>query len=375
MKSLVVIFALSAFVLFGCATQKGTKEDYFGYNNSPTIPENTEKPVASSKPKRSAPPVDTTSPLADDAPKDDWVNPMATDDDPQDDYLDDASQQSTAVAYQPYSSPQYVPVIIPWWDSYSGWMGGYYSRPVVVMRYRNWYWGWNSYCDWYSPYYDYHPWYGGNFSYYRPRYYGWNRNYWRPWHHYPIYTYGHTNPTPAKPNSVRNWGPTRGETPPASGGVRGTVTSPNPTSNIPNVRNERGQGSGSPSTKSTTTIPTGSSITPAIRNERGNSSASSPQSGTQLPNKRSETSPTSGTPKSSSNPNTSSTPVRNERTTKEATPTPKSDPKPSSSGTSAPRQERSSAPSQSASPAPRSSTPSAAPSTPTTNSPRGTRKP
>ncbi len=368
MKSLVVIFALSAFVLYGCATPKGTKEDYFGYNNSPIIPENTDKPVASSKPKRSAPPIDTTTPLAY-APKDDWVNPMATDDDPQEDYNDDVTQQRiTTAGYQPYSSPQYVPVIVPWWDSYSGWMGGCYSRPVVVMRYRNWYWGWNSYCDWYSPYYDFHPWYGGNFSYYRPRYYGWNRPFWRPWQHYPIYTY--SNPT-QKPNSVRSWGPTRGEVPPASGGIRGTVATPTPTSGTPSVRNERGRTSDGTPSKSTTTTPESSTSTPAVRNVRGASTSATPSSGNQHPLRRNEVSTPTETPKSG----TTSTPVRNERTTKEAAPTPKSDPKPSSSGTSAPRQERSSAPSQSASPAPRSATPSAAPSTPTTTSPRGTRKP
>jgi len=364
MKPLVLFSSLIAFIITGCASQKGTKEDYFGYNNSPTINESTDKPTVTSKPKRSAPPTDSAITLSD-PPKDDWVNPMAQDDDPQEDYQDDAVQPVTTVGYQPYSSPQYVPVVVPWWDSYSGWMGGYYSRPVVVVRYPNWYWGWNSYCDWYSPYYSHHPWYGGYFSHYRPRYYGWNHNYWRPWHHYPIYNYGHTNPVPRKPNSVRSWGPSRGESSATPVGVRGTVTTSNPTSSTPAVRNERGQGLGTPQAKTTT------NTSPTIRNERGNSNTSPQQPQDQHPLKRSETTPASNSPKAITAPNASVAPVRQERATKDATPTPRSESKTPSTATPTPRNER-----QTPTQAPRNvTTPSPSSSTPSSTTPRGTRKP
>lgn len=385
MKALFIFFATAAVFSAGCATQKGTKEDYFGYNNSPTIPESTEKPASPSKPKRSTTPPDTTVPptaasAITAAPDDDWVNPMTQEDvDPQEDNLDETSPQAaTNVVYRSYSAPQYVPVVVPWWDSYSGWMGGCYSRPVVVVRYRNWYWGWNTYCDWYSPYYDYHPWYGGYFSYYRPRYYGWNYGYWRPWHHYPIYSYGHPfTPAPHKPNTVRSWGPSRGEPAATSGSVRGTTVTPTPVSSTPAIRNERGQVSGSTQTRPTTS---GTSTTtgPTLRNERGNSSTTPQQSGTQHPLHRSETTPAGTSPKSTTTATPSEAPVRHERSTKDATPQPRSEPRPASStgGSSSPRQERSSSSAPAASPAPRTTpAPSAAPSTPTTNSARGTRKP
>ncbi len=291
MKTTVLLIACTFLMAIGCASTKGTKDDYFGYTNSPKVEE--DKPTPRSSTRKVNPdtdkPITTAAPTPDDSVADstqdqDWVNPLADDQSDQDaDYqdADDPNYAAVPAGYNSYAAPAYVPVIVPWWDYYSGWMGGYYVRPVIAVRYRNWYWGWNSYCDWYSPYYDYHPCYGVNFNYYRPFYRGGYRSYWRPWHHYPIYTYHPNNPS--RPNTVRKWGTGTGVASPSTSGGGRNSTNPQSGTTAAPLRNERTK----PSQNAATTT-SGSTSSPSVRKERSTTD-------TPVRNDRAEQSSTSGT--------------------------------------------------------------------------------
>lgn len=320
MKTLLLFVTCSAFIIGGCASTKGSKDDYFGYSNSPKIEseEQSAQPIKRKETTTTASKAAVDIPDSDqnsDSHDQDWVNPMS--DDQLDNYQDNYSSGGAAVpvGYRYYNAPSYVPVMVPWWDYYSGWMGGYYVRPVIVVRYRNWFWGWNSYCDWYSPFYDYHPCYGGSFGYYNPYYRGGYYPYWRPWNHYPIYTYHTVNPRPRTPNTVRTWG--------TGTGVSGTALGGKSTA-IPSVRNERGQSSPNPAT------PSQNSSTNSVRTERstsnspvGSERAKEGEVRSQRENSNTNVSPNDNvkvtpTPRNES-------PVRNERTNNDVKPTPRSD--------------------------------------------------
>lgn len=370
MKTTVLLIACTFLLAIGCASStKGTKDDYFGYTNSPKVEEDKPTPRSSTrkvnpdadKPVTAAPATDDATANADSSQDEDWVNPLTDDQSDADaDYqdADDPNYSAVPVGYNYYAAPAYVPVIVPWWDYYSGWMGGCYARPVVSVRYRNWYWGWNSYCDWYSPYYDYHPCYGVSFSYYRPYYRGGYRSFWRPWHHYPIYTYH-----PSRPNTVRKWGTGTGVTSPStSGGGRNSVNPQSGTSTSAPVRNERVK----PSQNSTTTTG-GSTSSPSVRKERSTTD-------TPVRNDRAQQSSTSGTapsgtvkpaPRRESEPRTerantdakpaprAETPSRTERANNEVKPAPRTE-------SPAPRREtptRKETPNNEVKPAPKSDTP------------------
>jgi hypothetical protein len=145
--------ALSALALTGCATAQGTKSDYFGYRNALPAPVQDE----------------TTAPS-----QQTWQNPM----------------QSTMT-----SSIAFVPVITPWYDSWSvfarpslrfygyndfGWGGGGgfgWGRPMYSSFYDP-FWSYGSSFMYYSsPWQSYNPYFGGYtpFGFYRSL--GWWNNY------------------------------------------------------------------------------------------------------------------------------------------------------------------------------------------------------
>ena len=318
MKTSLLLIPFVALLAIGCASTKGNQESYFGYSNSPKIEskesaprikEHKDTPVADKSVTNQDADQDNDNVDADSSQDQDWVNPLADDDAADNQDSDDGNYAAVPSGYYPYSAPAYVPVVVPWWDYYSGWMGSYYTRPVIAVRYSNWYWGWGSYCDWYSPYYAYHPCYGVSFGYYRPFYGGGYHTYWRPWHHYPIYSYHSGGSYNGKPNTVRRWGTGTGVVPSTSGG-RNSVNSTTNVKSTPSVRNERGQSSQNPASNSSNSVRDRSSSSPSVRNERSRDTPASSQQGN---------SPRSGTSTLPRN----ETPVRRERS--DVSPTPRSE--------------------------------------------------
>ena len=173
------LFIVVPLVLVSCVTS-GSRDKYFGYNNKPEV-----RDYSAAEKK-----VETNS----QDEKIDWKNPLAGDY-----YEENSTPQSVQAVY--YPAPMYVPVIVPWWDSYYGW--NYYPSPGIYAYYRSgWWWGY----DWYSPWYDYYDYFG------------------RRWHHYPHYgyyswwnrpryvSYSDGNYSKPKEKSIRTFGPSRGST-------------------------------------------------------------------------------------------------------------------------------------------------------------------
>ena len=146
-----VLFLLYfALVLNGCTVQHVTRNEYFGYTNNP-------KHVEKAEPAKT-----------DQEETDEWVNPLREDYDNRDNF-----QINYYAGYMP---PYYMPVVVPWWDSYYS----FYNRPFSGMYFR---WGWGGMYDmydWYSPFYAYCP------IYYSPWIYHYN-----PWWDWYAYNYGH----------------------------------------------------------------------------------------------------------------------------------------------------------------------------------------
>ncbi|MBI3260051.1 MAG: hypothetical protein HYZ54_11330 [Ignavibacteriae bacterium] len=335
MKTALLLIPFIALLAIGCASTKGSQESYFGYSNSPKIESN--EPAPRNNERKNNPVTDksvtnqdiTQNPDddidADSSQDQDWENPLSDDVSTDDQDSDDRNYSAVPSGYTSYAAPAYVPVVVPWWDYYSGWMGNYYVRPVIAVRYRNWYWGWNSYCDWYSPYYDYHPCYGSSFGYYRPYYNNWGyRNYWRPWHHYPIYTYN--SGSYRKPNTVRRWGTGTGVVP--SGG-KNTVNSPTNVKATSPIRNERGQSTQNPVPNSSNSVrQERSPSTPSIRNERSKDASSGTQQGSSNSNVAPNSNPRSDTPVRRESSDTKPSPRSNTpapRENSETKPSPRSD--------------------------------------------------
>ena len=112
-----------AVMLNGCTVNNVTRNEYFGYTNSPKHIEKV------------APPQSITDDNAE------WVNPLREEYDDRDNF-----QISYSAGYMP---PYYMPVVVPWWDrTYS-----YYNRPFSGM-YFNMGWGMYDIYDWYSPFYS-----------------------------------------------------------------------------------------------------------------------------------------------------------------------------------------------------------------------------
>lgn len=163
-------------ILFtSCVTQETSRKEYFGYNNSPKIPKQETKTKQTTK----------------------WQNPLSNSNSnyntiETDSYIDN-EQQSNIVYYTPSVETRYVPVIVPWWDTYYG----CYSSHWGYRRHWDYYW-WSY--DWYSPWYYHHPYYGYNWAYYGPHYNGW----------YPYHYYAGSPRNTQDNRKMRNFGPSRG---------------------------------------------------------------------------------------------------------------------------------------------------------------------
>ncbi len=178
--SMLASVAVIGIILTGCSTTN-TGEDYFGYSPKHKVQEPDVRTI-----------YDNNNNNADDN-QGTWQNPLS------DNY--DNTYSNAGGVYNSYN-PLYVPVIVPWWYNYYGWMSypfyrrHYYSGFYISFGYSPFD---DYYNDWYSPWYDYNPYYG----YYWPTntyygYYGWFRQ--------PYYAY---NPGPAVPRKNRNFGPSR----------------------------------------------------------------------------------------------------------------------------------------------------------------------
>ncbi len=202
MKSTMKILLISALTLListGCSNSGSTRESYFGYNNNPKFEEESENRLTEK--------VDNQ-----------WVNPLGNNKNQVSNY-NDVVYQTNGLRYQ---EPMYIPVIVPWWSSYYGWMSPYNNRRFYSNSYYDSY----GYCgyDWYSPWYEYHPYYGGY-------YYDWYRPH-RSWYNYNSYTDNHDRPE--KKESYRNFGASRGT---YSDPGRGSAVSNSPRGSVVNSEN------------------------------------------------------------------------------------------------------------------------------------------
>ncbi|MFW5701978.1 MAG: hypothetical protein ACOCX7_03435 [Bacteroidota bacterium] len=180
MKNFVVTLSIMlsiAFIASGCSNQT-QRDNFFGYDNDPE--------------KETSPPArEETSYAA--RENDEWRNPLSGD--------QTTAAGGAGAAYRAdyvdrtYYDQMYVPVIVPWWSHYYGWLGRYRSG-IHISVHHGGYWGW----DWYSPWYDYHPHYG----YYWPRYYPVHHN----WYYQPVYSY---HKKKVEKDEYRNFGPSRGD--------------------------------------------------------------------------------------------------------------------------------------------------------------------
>lgn len=172
---IIVIFLATAAMLTSCIVYRGTKDEYFGYNNSPRVQDNTQNPNQNGNSVGSA--------------GSSWVNPLRDDYDNRDNYQ---------VSYSGFNAqPYFITVVAPWWDVYyprrfSPYYS-YYWDPFFTWQY-NWYSPWYSYCPIYFSSYDH--------FYYRNHY--WGNNSWR-------HDYRHDNDRPRYANrDIRDFGPSKG---------------------------------------------------------------------------------------------------------------------------------------------------------------------
>ncbi len=196
---ILLVSALSLIILAGCSNSGSTRESYFGYNNNPKYEEESTNFTTEK--------VETQ-----------WVNPLGSNKSQVTSY-EDVVYQTNGLRYQ---EPMYIPVIVPWWSSYYGWMSPYNHRRFYFNSYYDNY----GYCgyDWYSPWYAYHPYYGGY-------YYDWFRPD-RSWYGYNSYT--NNRERPSKKESYRNFGASRGT---YSNAGRGSAVSNSPRGSVVNTSN------------------------------------------------------------------------------------------------------------------------------------------
>lgn len=219
-----VALAILGLYLAGCGTS-GTVEDNFGYNRPDykVEPVRTEKKVAV---------------VNKNASEENWENPLAAD--------NAGNDENNNVSWVASSqNVVYVPVIVPWWYDYYGWM----SYPSYRYRHSGIYigFGYNFWNDWYSPYYDwYSPWYS-----YDP-YWGYNwhhRPHWgyHDWYYHDSYYHNHHGysyePDRVKNRTDRNFGSRRS-------GVYNTNSSESSYTNVGASRMTGSSRTGSGSTKS-----------------------------------------------------------------------------------------------------------------------------
>lgn len=193
------IFLLLPILVMSCSTTS-TNNSYYGFDNNPTERESED---------------------LDDA---NWSNPMATNTNNNNDVV-----RNDNVDNSQYNGPVYVPVIVPWWNSYHGWGSVPRRRSGVYVHYSN-YWG----PEWYSPWYSYHPYHGVtwyDYWYVNPHY--------RHWHSQPVYSY---NDRPIRRSEGRSYGSSRGTY--SVYNPRGTNSNNRSSSRNYNPRSERYTASG-----------------------------------------------------------------------------------------------------------------------------------
>lgn len=185
MKKLLLfssVLAIGILMLNACSTGSGSRDDYFGYNRSEAVNQAPDRIAGQDGDTQDEPT---------------WRNPLSASN-----ANDEAVDPDLRAKYiYHYTSPLYVPVIIPWWNAYYGWLG-YYSPFVSVYighgPFMSSYWAY----DWYSPWYDYNPFYG--YRWYPHYRHGYHRWYWQPFESHE------SKPVPFE-NKRRNWGPSKGE--------------------------------------------------------------------------------------------------------------------------------------------------------------------
>ena len=174
-KFLIIMLATATLAIFGCSSTNSG--GYFGYNNKPDYPDT--KPAVQNQPAA----VTGNSDAG-------WVNPM----DQSNNSIRKLDYVYADYSYQ-YNPYIYVPVIVPWWNNYHGWVSYPFPGSHFSVYYSN-FWG----CNWYSPWYVYHPYYGGYWgSHYAS---GYNH-----WYHQPVYTH---NTRPVDKSTYRSFGENRG---------------------------------------------------------------------------------------------------------------------------------------------------------------------
>lgn len=188
MKKLFLILAATATISFGCSSTNSSS-GYFGYNNRP---ENNE--TSSSRQNQEV--ANTSGTNAG------WVNPMAQNGN----YANNQIDYVYADYSYRYNPHVYVPVIVPWWNSYNGWVSYPFPGSHLSLYYTN-FWGYN----WYSPWYTFHPYHGG---YWGGHFVGGYHN----WYNQPVYS---RSSRPIDNNTYRSFGANRGS---YSNQTRGTVS-------------------------------------------------------------------------------------------------------------------------------------------------------
>ncbi len=165
-----LMFLIISLVTFACSSYD-PGSSYYGYDNDPKAKQNDD------------PVFDNNS---------NWSNPLNNTNNNQQDVVRNDNVNRTQ-----YNGPVYVPVIVPWWNSYHGWGMTPRRRSGVYVHYSN-YWG----PEWYSPWYNYHPYHGvtwNDYWYVRPHY--------RHWYNQSVYTY---YDRPIRRNEFRSYSSNRG---------------------------------------------------------------------------------------------------------------------------------------------------------------------
>lgn len=177
----LVLFISSLLLLSSCSTTYAERTKYFGYNNnSENFQESNDEVV-----------------YLEEENSQKWENPLSK----KNNY---ENKNDVEVVYIINNSPIYVPVVVPWWRTYYGWIA--YYDPVFSFHWRcGYYWGW----DWYSPWYHYHPYYGYVWGPYYYDYY-WSYPGYYHWYYQPYYSYYRHYKDPNS-RDTRRFGPGRGD--------------------------------------------------------------------------------------------------------------------------------------------------------------------
>jgi len=173
MKNLFLILVVISAITISCSsTNSGS---YFGYKNKPeytdTKPSSNNQQIPNTVNSNAG-----------------WVNPMNSNNT---NSVNGFVYSDYSYRYNPY---MYVPVMVPWWSQYQGWVSYPFPGSHLSVCYSN-FWGY----EWYSPYYTYHPWSGN--------YWGVWHNGYHNWYNQPVYS---RNERPVQKNTYRSFGANRG---------------------------------------------------------------------------------------------------------------------------------------------------------------------